>query len=356
VRAKWANESQVADDLRERTDTRFHKLIIQIPCLNEAKTLAITLNDLPRALPGFEKVEWLIIDDGSTDGTSEVARRCGVDHIIRFNQNQGLARAYMAGLERSLRLGADVIVNTDADNQYSAKSIPDLVAPILKGEAQIVVGCRPISEIEHFSWFKKRLQRIGSWVVKFASGTEIDDAPSGFRAVHRDAAATLNVFNNYTYTLETIIQAGRRNIPIVAVPVAVNGYLRPSRLISSISRYVWRSIVTILRIFIIYKPARFFGLLSLITLLPGLIVIGRFLFFYAMGEGSGRVQSLVLGSGLVATAAVLMMAGVLADLISVNRRLLEDIRFRVLRGELEGVRQDAPPEKSGPRFQETDPL
>jgi glycosyltransferase involved in cell wall biosynthesis len=315
------------------------KLIIQIPCLNEAETLGIALADLPRSLAGFDKVEWLIIDDGSTDGTSEVARRHGVDHVVRFEQNRGLAKAFMAGLENALSLGADVIVNTDADNQYSASSIPDLVKPILEGRAQIVVGARPIQDIEHFSALKKLLQRFGSWAVKRASGTRIPDAPSGFRAIHRDAAIQLNVFNTYTYTLETIIQAGRRGIPIVSVPVNVNEYLRPSRLISSIPRYVWRSIVTILRIFITYKPARFFGLLSLSVLLPGLIVIGRFLIFYTMGFGSGHVQSLILGTGLVATSAVLMTAGVLADLISVNRRLLEDIRFRTMRSELNFIRQ-----------------
>ena len=313
------------------------KLIIQIPCFNEAENLAVTLSELPRAVPGFNKVEWLVIDDGSTDGTAEVARRCGVDHIVRFNQNQGLAKAFMAGLENALALRADVIVNTDADNQYSAASIPDLVRPILDGRAQIVVGARPIEEMKHFSTSKKLLQRLGSWAVKLASATNIPDAPSGFRAIHRDAAIQLNVFNTYTYTLETIIQAGRRGIPIVSVPVLVNGYLRPSRLISSVPRYVMRSILTILRIFVLYKPLRFFLFLSLLLAIPAIFFVLRFLVLYFSAGGAGNIQSLVLAGALLAISAVLIMGGILADLIAANRLLLEEIRVRTLRRELASV-------------------
>ena len=210
------------------------KLIIQVPCYNEAETLAVTLGDLPRQVAGYDIVEWLVIDDGSTDRTVDVARECGVDHIVSLPHNQGLAKAFMAGLEASLRAGADTIVNTDADNQYSAASIPDLVRPIVERKAQIVVGARPISDIEHFSPVKRLLQRIGSWTVRMASNTEIADAPSGFRAIHRSAALHLNTLSSYTYTLETIIQAGHKNISIVSVPIRVNGYLRPSRLVKTI--------------------------------------------------------------------------------------------------------------------------
>lgn len=311
-----------------------HKLIIQIPCLNEEATLAITLADLPRVVPGFERVEWLVIDDGSTDRTVEVARQNGVDHIVSLPTNRGLARAFMAGIEACLKLGADVIVNTDADNQYDARSIPDLVAPILAKQALIVVGARPIEEIAHFSPIKKLLQRLGSWVVKQASGTVVADAPSGFRAIHREAALRMNVFNSYTYTLETIIQAGRNGIAIASVPVGVNGDLRPSRLVRSIGGYVARSIITVLRIYVLYKPLRFFLTLAAIVALPAVFVNLRFLYHFAVGEGAGNVQSLVVGAGLLAVSGVLAMGGVLADLIATNRRLLEEIRERQLRAEL----------------------
>ena len=316
------------------------KLIIQIPCLNEAETLPATLKDLPRQVAGFRTVEWLVIDDGSTDGTAEIAREAGVDHVLRLGHNQGLARAFSAGIEQALKLGATVIVNTDADNQYSAASIPDLVAPIIKNEALIVVGTRPISAIEHFSPMKKFLQRLGSWVVKIASGTEVEDAPSGFRALHRDAAIRVNVFSDYTYTLETIIQAGRKGMPIKSVPIEVNPYMRPSRLVSSIPSYIKRSILTIARIFIIYKPLRFFAILSFLFLLPALFAIGRFLIFYILGEGDGHIQSLVIGAGLLGVAGILMIGGVLADLIATNRLLLEDLRTRDLRREIGSTGSD----------------
>ena len=310
------------------------KLIIQIPCLNEAETLPVTLRDLPRKVEGFDTVEWLVVDDGSTDGTAEIARQHGVDHVLTLEHNQGLARAFMAGIEYALKLGAYVIVNTDADNQYSASCIPDLVRPIVEKRALIVVGTRPVRDIEHFSPTKKFLQRLGSWVVKVLSGTEVEDAPSGFRAIHRDAAIRLNVFNDYTYTLETIIQAGRKGIPITSVPIAVNAYMRPSRLVSSIPSYIQRSVLTILRIFVIYKPLRSFLLLALLAGLPGLFFIFRFLIFFAMGYGKGHIQSLVLAAGLMAIAFILAIGGILAELIATNRLLLEDLRTRALREEI----------------------
>lgn len=306
------------------------KLVIQIPCLNEAEHLPTALADLPRSVPGFDTVEWLVIDDGSTDDTSDVARAHGVDHIVRLPYNQGLAKAFVAGLQESLRVGADVIVNTDADNQYDASSIPDLLAPILSGRARIVVGARPIDTIEHFSFLKRRLQKLGSWVVKKASGTNITDAPSGFRAIHREAALKLCVFNSFTYTLETIIQAGRNNIPIISVPIRVNGETRPSRLFKGTFSYVRRSLITILRIAILYKPLRFFTAASLLIALPGLGAIARFLYFYFSGDGSGHIQSLAVAAGLVSVAAIVGVGGLLADLIAANRMLLEDIRARQL--------------------------
>jgi len=318
------------------------KLIIQIPCLNEAETLPVTLADLPREVPGFDKVEWLVIDDGSTDGTAEVARNAGVDHVLQLEHNKGLARAFTAGIEYALKRGATVIVNTDADNQYSASCIPELVKPILEKRALIVVGTRPVGDIEHFSTAKKLLQRLGSWVVKVASGTEVEDAPSGFRAIHRDAAIQLNVFSDYTYTLETIIQAGRKGIPITSVPVKVNAYLRPSRLMSSVGSYIRRSMLTIVRIFIIYKPLRFFAILGLIIALPALFFISRFLVFVALGRGDGHIQSLVIAAGLLAVAGIIIIGGVIADLISTNRLLLEDLRTRALRAEIRASASDDP--------------
>jgi glycosyltransferase involved in cell wall biosynthesis len=311
------------------------KLVIQIPCYNEAEFLPVTLAALPRAVPGFDVIEWLVVDDGSTDGTADVARRCGVDHVIALPRNKGLAHAFMAGLTTALKAGADVIVNTDADNQYDASCIADLVRPIVEGRAEIVVGARPIGSIGHFSPVKKLLQKLGSWAVRLVSGTDIPDAPSGFRAIHRDAAMRLNVFNSYTYTLETIIQAGRNNIPMTSVAVRVNADLRPSRLVKSNFSYVVRSLTTIVRIFVIYKPLRFFLLLSALVAAPGVAAMLRFLFYYLAGDGGGHVQSLVIAAALIASAAVLAIGGLLADLIAANRALLEDLRTRQLRFEIE---------------------
>jgi glycosyltransferase involved in cell wall biosynthesis len=314
------------------------KLIIQIPCFNEAEHLPITLDALPRAVPGFDTVEWLVIDDGSSDDTTAVARRHGVHHVVTLPHNKGLAHAFMTGLTTALKAGADVIVNTDADNQYDASCIPDLVQPIVDGRAQIVIGARPISAIPHFSGIKKLLQKLGSWAVRFVSGTDIPDAPSGFRAINRDAAMRLNVFNSYTYTLETIVQAGRNNIPTTSVPVRVNSDLRPSRLVKSNLNYVVRSLLTIVRIFIIYKPLRFFLLLSALVAAPGVVAILRFLYFYASGDGTGHIQSLVIAAGLIACAAILCIGGLLADLIAANRALLEDLRTRQMRLEVDTAR------------------
>jgi glycosyltransferase involved in cell wall biosynthesis len=312
------------------------KLVIQVPCYNEAETLGLTLSQLPRQVDGFDVVEWLVIDDGSQDQTVEVARAAGVDHIVSLPHNQGLARAFMAGVEACLKAGADVIVNTDADNQYSAASIPALVAPILDGTAQIVVGARPIGAIDDFSALKNLLQRLGSAVVRLASGTRIPDAPSGFRAIHRDAALRLYVFGNYTYTLETIIQAGRKNIPIVAVPVGVNAATRPSRLVKSIGSYVYHSAVNMGRIFVLYKPLRFFLLIGSLFLVPGLVIGMRFVYYYLTRGGAGHVQSLILASILILCAMIIYAAGLLSDLIAANRMLLEEIRMRVLRSEVRG--------------------
>ncbi len=305
-------------------------LVVQIPALNEEETLAEAIAAIPRSIPGVSKVEVLVIDDGSTDRTVEVAWNAKADHVLEMSSHVGLARAFSAGIEYALSLGADVIVNTDADNQYCADDIPALIDPILKRKAQIVVGARPIREIEGFSPLKKTLQRLGSWVVRLASKSEIPDAPSGFRAYSRDAAARLCVVNTYTYTLETIIQAGRKHIPMTSVPVRVNKVTRPSRLFRGIGEYVTRSARTILRVFVIYAPLKFFLTLSALFALPGLIGVGRFLYYYATDGGAGHVQSLVLSGVLLAMATILFAVGILADLIATNRSLLEDIRAREL--------------------------
>ena len=307
------------------------KLIIQIPCYNEAETLSIALAALPRSVPGFDCVEWLIIDDGSQDETIKVAKANGVDHIVRHTGNKGLARAFMTGLEASLSLGADVIVNTDADNQYNADDIPALVQPILEHQAEIVIGARPIETIEHFSPIKKLLQKLGSWVVRVASKTDIPDAPSGFRAMSRAAAQKLMVFNDYTYTLETIIQAGQKNMSIVSVPVRVNGDLRPSRLVKSIPSYIKRSIVTIIRIFVIYRPFRFFGAVGAALFIAGFMIGLRFLWYYLQGNGDGHVQSLILASVLLGIGFQTLLVAFVADLSAANRKLVEDVRTKIAR-------------------------
>jgi glycosyltransferase involved in cell wall biosynthesis len=303
-------------------------LFIQIPCYNEAETLEITLSALPRKVKGFDSVKWLIINDGSTDQTVQVAQQNGVDYIINHVRNQGLARAFMTGIEACVHLGADVIVNTDADNQYNAEDIPLLVNPIINGQAEIVVGERPIDQVEHFSPLKKFLQKFGSWVVRIASKTNIPDTTSGFRALSREAAKQMVVFTDYTYTLETIIQAGQKNMAIISVPIRVNPFLRPSRLIKRISTYINRSIITIIRIFVIYQPFKFFANISLVLFFLGLLIGIRFLYYFSQGMGDGHIQSLILASILLLMGFQAFLIAFIADLLAANRKLLENIRYK----------------------------
>lgn len=305
------------------------KLVIQIPCYNEEKTLPVSLADLPEEISGIDVIETLIIDDGSTDDTQNVARQAGVNHIVSFSRNRGLAKAFMAGIEKSLEVGADIIVNTDADNQYRADDIPLLIEPILNQKADFVVGQRPISETEHFSRVKKILQKLGSWVVRVASKTDIPDAPSGFRAMNREAAKRLHVFSEYTYTLETIIQAGQKGFAVASVPVRTNKDMRESRLVKSIRSYVARSISTIIRVFMTYKPFRFFAVPGATCFILGFLLGARFIYFYMVGDGDGHIQSIILSGILMTTGFLMSVIGLVADLISVNRKLLEQIDWRV---------------------------
>jgi glycosyltransferase involved in cell wall biosynthesis len=308
------------------------KLIIQIPCFNEEKALPVSLKELPRELPGIDVIEWLIIDDGSSDNTVEVARSLGVDHIVRLIRHQGLARGFMAGIQACVEKGADIIVNTDADNQYYAGDIIKLVQPILDGEAEIVIGERPITEIKHFSPLKKLFQRWGSWMVRKVSQTDIPDAPSGFRAISREAAMRMHVFSEYTYTIETIIQAGQHGMAIMSVPIRTNDFLRKSRLIHSIPAYLTRSINTILRISMTYKPLSFFVATGGIFFLFGTALGLRFLYFYLVTQtSSGHIQSLILAAVLLILGGFLVIMGLIADLISVNRKLLENVEYRLQR-------------------------
>jgi glycosyltransferase involved in cell wall biosynthesis len=311
------------------------KLIIQIPCLNEEESLPVTLHDLPREMAGFDVVEWLIIDDGSTDRTVEVARANGVDHIVRLTNNKGLASGFQAGLDACLKLGADVIVNTDADNQYDGRDVATLVAPIIAGDADMVVGDRQVKTIEHFSPAKKLLQRLGSWIVRQASQTTVPDTTSGFRAYNREAALGLQVVSKFTYTLETIIQAGKMTVAIDHVPVRTNPKLRESRLFPSMWTYIRRNGVSIFRIYALYEPLRVFMTGALIVGFAALAVWGRFFYFWVSGDGSGHVQSLILGALLFNAAMLLAALGVLGDLISGQRITLQRIFERVRRVELE---------------------
>lgn len=315
------------------------KLIIQIPCLNEEQTLPTTLAALPRQVPGFDTVEWLIIDDGSTDRTVEVAKAHGVDHVLSLSHNQGLAKAFPAGIMECARLGADVVVNTDADNQYDASFIPALTEPLVNNTADIVIGARPINSIKQFSPTKKLLQNLGSAAVRWASSTKVKDAPSGFRAMRIQAALQLNVYNNYTYTIETIIQAGHRGFRIINVPVKVNGDLRPSRLVKSIPAYVRRNMLTILRFFVVYKPLRFFVLASLLPFFISFGLFGRFILFYLFDSGAGKIQSLIVAGVMFLFGILLVAIGLLSDIIAINRRLLEDLRFEAQLRKLEKERE-----------------
>ncbi len=313
------------------------KLIIQIPCYNEAETLEVALNDLPRKLDGVDEIEYLIINDGSHDNTVEVAKRWGVHHVVNFKQNKGLAKGFVAGLDGCLRCGADIIVNTDADNQYRGDDIAALIQPILDGEADMVIGERPIDDTEHFSYVKKKLQHFGSWVVRKASHTDIPDAPSGFRAFSREAAMRMNVVNDYTYTLETIVQAGREKIAITSVPIHTNAELRPSRLFKSIWSYVKKSILTILRAFMMYKPLMCFTLLAIPSTAVGLGIGVRFLVYFANGAGGGHIQSLILACALIIIGFLTFMIGLVADVIAANRKILQDVQYHVKRMEYDRI-------------------
>ncbi|HOK66454.1 MAG TPA: glycosyltransferase family 2 protein [Anaerohalosphaeraceae bacterium] len=316
------------------------KLIIQIPCYNEEATLPQVLADLPRQIDGIDTIETLLIDDGSTDRTVETARRLGVHHILPLGTNRGLAFAFLKGLHYAVRLGADIIVNTDGDNQYDGRCIPDLIRPILEGRLDIVIGARPIKTIEHFSWSKKKLQQLGSRIVRQFSGTDIPDTTSGFRAYSAEAAMKLHVFNRYTYTLETIIQAGHMDLRIGSVPIRVNPQTRPSRLISSTPAYIARSASIILRSYITYKPLRTFFYASIVPGTLGLALCIRYLYFFFTGSGRGHLQSLLLAAILLILTFLLWVLGILADLISVNRKLIQEQLYLSRNQERTGRRMD----------------
>jgi glycosyltransferase involved in cell wall biosynthesis len=309
------------------------KLIVQIPCLNEEASLPETLAAIPRSIPGIDVVELLVVDDGSTDRTSQVAREHGVDHVVRFTRHKGLAAAFMAGLDASLRLGADIIVNTDADNQYPGHEIPRLLAPILAGQADMVVGDRGVAEVQHFSPTKRLLQRLGSWVVRKVSGTSIGDATSGFRAFTREAALRINIVSEFTYTLESIIQAGKKKLAIAHLPIQARE-TRPSRLFASTWQYLKRSIATILRIYAMYEPFRVFVVLGSLLLLAGTGLGLRYAYFWWLGEIRGHLQSAILSVLLLMMGFVTLQWGLMADLIASNRKLLEDLLYRVRKLEL----------------------
>ncbi len=311
------------------------KLIVQIPCFNEEKTLPMTVKDIPRDIKGIDKVEVLVIDDGSTDRTSNVAKELGVEHIVRFNRNKGLAKAFSAGLDACLKLGADIIVNTDADNQYKGEDIPKLIKPILEGEADIVIGDRQIDTIKDFSFLKKKLQKIGSLVVRQVSGTDVPDATSGFRAFSKEAALNINVLSPFTYTLETIIEAGKKDMIIISVPIRTNPKRRESRLYKNIGQYIVRSIITMIRIYTMYQPLKTFFYVGGVILLAGFLLGVRFLYYYFIGNGTGHIQSLILAAVLLIAGFMIIMIGLVADIVSSNRKLIEDTLYRVKKMEVE---------------------
>jgi glycosyltransferase involved in cell wall biosynthesis len=311
------------------------KLIIQIPCFNEAETIPQTLGALPRQIPGVDRIEYLVVDDGSNDGTAEAAREAGAHHVVRLPRHAGLATGFMAGLEASLKLGADVIVNTDADNQYHAADIQLLLEPILAGRADLVVGDRGVGTLQSFSPLKRSLQRLGSWVIGRASGVDTPDATSGFRAISRAAALRTLVLSEYSYTLETLIQAGARGMAVEYVPVRTNVQTRPSRLMRSIPDYLANSSVTILRAYTMYRPLRVFTALSALLVLGGLVGVVRFLYFYITGGGiAGHIQSLILAAVLLIVGFQVFLIGLVADLIGFNRKILEEMLYRLRRLEM----------------------
>lgn len=320
------------------------KLIIQIPYFNEAETLEVTLNDLPKHIDGIDEIEYLIIDDGSHDNTAEVAKKWGVHYVVRFRRNKGLAKGFMAGLDACLKNGADIIVNTDADNQYCGADIETLVRPILDKKAHIVIGERPIDDTEHFTPLKKKLQHFGSWVVRKASKTTIPDAPSGFRAYSREAAMRINVINDYTYTLETIVQSGREKMAVMSVPIRTNPELRESRLFHSMWGYIKKSMLTIVRTYLMYRPLYFFFMLGSILALVGVGFFVRYFVFFCSGEGGGHLQSLILASTLLIVGFQTIVVGLLGDVISANRKILQDVQYHVRK--MDYSRQECEDEKS----------
>ncbi|MBW2739876.1 MAG: glycosyltransferase family 2 protein [Deltaproteobacteria bacterium] len=310
------------------------KLIIQIPCYNEEQTLSETVKDIPRKIEGVDQVEILIIDDGSTDRTVEVAKEIGVDHIVKNICNKGLARTFLAGLDACLRLGADIIVNTDGDNQYKGEDIPKLIEPILKGEADIVIGDRQTDKVAHFGFAKKKLQKLGSWVLRGLSETDVPDAVSGFRAFRREAAMQMNIVSPFSYTIETIIQAGKKHLAVTSVPIGTNPKTRESRLFKSIPKFIERSLTTMIRMYTMYQPLRVFFYIGFFFILAGLIPSVRFLIYYFMGQGGGHIQSLIFAAILFIVGFQVLVVGLVADVISFNRRLIEETLLRVRRIEL----------------------
>lgn len=325
------------------------KLIVQIPCLNEAETLPETVADIPRKIDGIDEVEILVIDDGSTDDTVAVARQCGVDHVVSHKKNRGLARTFKTGIEACLRLGADIVVNTDGDNQYAGADIAKLVVPILDGTADMVIGDRQTEKIEHFSPMKRRLQHLGSYVVRQLSGTAVPDAVSGFRAMSRDLAMNLNIITSFSYTIETLIQASKKGFTIVAVPVGTNPQTRPSRLFKSIPRFVERSLTTMVRTYATYQPLRVFFYIGVVLVAIGALPIMRFLFYYFAGSGAGHLQSLTIGTAILVLGGIVLMIGIIADLIAVNRQLSEVTLEKIRRIELRMLAEPDPddPEATG---------
>ena len=309
------------------------KLIIQIPCLNEEQTLPDTLKDLPKSLKGIDVIETLVIDDGSPDHTVEAAKKHGAHHILRLTNNKGLAKAFYFGLNQALKLDADIIVNTDADNQYNAEDIEKLIEPILRKKADIVIGDRRVETIQHFSPLKIFLQKIGSWVVRQLSGTRIPDATSGFRAYSRSAAMQVNVVSDFTYTLETIISAGNKNLAITHAPVRTNRKVRESRLFPNIRTYIMRSLVTLIKVYSMHKPLRVFAIVGGTSFLGGVLLGLRYLYYYFQGD-PGHIQSVILAGVLIIVGIQIAMMGIAADLISFNRQLLEDIQLRIKKEEL----------------------
>ena len=324
------------------------KLVIQIPCLNEATTLPGTIRDLPKRIDGIDVIEVLVIDDGSEDGTADVARACGADHVVRFRSHKGLAAAFMAGIDASLKLDADVIVNTDADNQYAGRDISKLLAPLLRGEADIVIGDRNVRTLRHMPWLKRWLQLVGSWVVRQVSNTNVPDTTSGFRAYSREAALRQTIVSDFSYTLESIIQAGKHRMAIAHVPVATNEDTRESRLFSNVFTYVKESATTIVRIYAMYEPLKVFTIAGLLTFSGGFLIALRFLYFYLNNQGQGNVQSLILSAVLMVVGFQVILIGLMADVISANRKLTEELLYRTRSLELNASRESKSVDSSAP--------